>query len=301
MPVEPIPDVQMSADGVAMLPPAVDIEALVQKAVDARLAALSPASPVASVSTRASTAEFFQQRPQRVAMVGLGPSANAFWLENAQFNAPAPYEAVWVVNRAAVSFKHDATFDMHDLRAMVQKYPHERHRLATNEKPIVTLAHYPEFPTSIPYPIAAVLDFIGHDILNSTPAYMIAYALMIGVKEIWLYGMDFHYENLDRAEAGGQGMAYLLGMCHAAGVNYRIPNTSSLLDAYRVRLVETPDGRKLPLRPLYGYAESPAVGDPRIPEGAKVTELNPPQQQMTAHQPRYRLGEAEAGDAGGKG
>lgn len=231
-------------------------------------------------------------------MVGLGPSANAFWLENAQFNEAQPYDAVWVVNRASVSFRHDVCFDMHDLRDLVRKYPNEMRRFATAEKPIITLSAFPEFPMSVTFPIEQVLEHVQCDILNSTPAYMFAYAIAIGVKEMWLYGMDFHYENLDRAEAGGQGAAYWLGYCQAKGINYRIPNTSSLLDAYRVQLV---NGQ--PMRPLYGYSDSTNVRDPRIPEGAKVIELRPDGSgaQMTAHQPRYRLGEAEVGDraAGG--
>jgi hypothetical protein len=243
-------------------------------------------------------ADFLKQRPERVAMVGLGPSANAFWLENSQFNGECPFDAVWAVNRASVSFRHDAAFDMHDLRAMVKKYPHEVRRFALAEKPIITLQHYPEFPMTVAYPIKAVLDFVKHDILNSTPAYMVAYAMMIGVKELLLYGMDFHYENLDRAEAGGQGMAYLLGMAQVCGVDYKIPNTSSLLDAYKVQLV---DGR--PLRPLYGYSESTETRDPRISETAKIQKF-PNAAQMSAHQPPYRLGEAEVGDhaaaAGGR-
>lgn len=240
-------------------------------------------------------ADFFKQRPERVAMVGLGPSANAFWLENAQFNEAAPCDSVWVVNRAALSFRHDVAFDMHDLRLMVKKYPHEYQRFATAEKPIVTLTHYPEFPMTVPFPLRQVMDFVKHDILNSTPAYMVAYALSIKVKEILLYGMDFHYENLERAEAGGQGMAYLLGMAQALGINYKIPNTSSLLDAYRVKLVNDQ-----PMRPLYGYEESVETPDPRIPQDAKVVYLRS-EPTMSAHQPRYRLGEAEVGDraAGG--
>ena len=259
-----------------------------------------PIARVRSTPVLVGPADFLKQRPKRVAMVGLGPSANAFWLENSQFNEPVPYDSVWVVNRAAVSFRHDASFDMHDLREMVVKYPNEQRRFATADRPIITLAHYPEFPQSVAFPIPEVLAYIKHDILNSTPAYMVAYAMMIGVKELYLYGMDFHYENLDRAEAGGQGMAYMLGMCQAVGINYRIPNTSSLLDAYRVHIVDV-GGTQTPMRPLYGYSESETSKDPRIPEGAKVITLFPGNVQMSAHQPRYRLGEAEVGDraAGG--
>jgi hypothetical protein len=239
-------------------------------------------------------ADILKQRPERVAMVGLGPSANAFWLEQAQFNEPAPFDAVWVCNRAACSFRHDCSFDMHDLRKMVTQYPNEQRRLVMAEKPLITLRQYPEYPMTVEYPVLDVMSFIKHDILNSTPAYMVAYALMIGVKELLLYGMDFHYENLDRAEAGGQGFAYLLGMAQAMGVNYRIPSTSSLLDAYKVQLV---DGQ--PMRPLYGYHESIETPDPRIKAGAKVVSLkNLPgmTEQLSADGPRLNHGEAEVGD-----
>ena len=234
--------------------------------------------------------EVVKDKPERVAMVGLGPSANAFWLENSQFNEQFSYDRVWVVNRAAVSFRHDIAFDMHDLRKLCKKYPHELRRFVMAERPIMTLTHYPEFPMSVAFPIQEVLQFCKHDIFNSTPAYMAGLAMLLGVKEVYLYGMDFHYENLDRAESGGQGFAYMLGMFQAMGINYKIPNTSSMLDAYRVRLV---NGQ--PMRPLYGYDDSDETPDPRIPQGATVQEFNAAPQ-MTAHQPRYRLGEAEVGD-----
>jgi hypothetical protein len=243
------------------------------------------------------TMDFFKRRPKRVAMVGLGPSANAFWLEQAQFNKPKDHDEVWVVNRAALAFRHDVSFDMHDLPELVREYPHEWPRFAQAQAPIVTLAHYPEFPTTIPYPITEVLNFIQHDVLNSTPAYMVAYAAMIGVKEIMLYGMDFHYQDLDRAEAGGQGMAYALGLCQGLGIHYRIPSTSSLLDACKVQLIERSDGTQQAARPLYGYADSTTSPDPRIPQGGKVIRLVPPAPQMSANQSRYSLGEDTAARA----
>lgn len=239
--------------------------------------------------------------PSRVAMVGLGPSANAFWLENSVFNAADEYDEVWAVNRAAVSFRHDLAWNMHDLRELVKKYPQEGPRLYRAEKPLVTLEHFPEFPTSVRYPIAEVLTFLkGYDMLNSTPAYMVAYAVMVGVKELLLYGMDFHYENLERSEAGGQGMAYLLGFASALGMNYKIPPSSSLLDAYRISAMQE-HGVLRPIRPLYGYDESPTVKDPRITPESKILRLVPGGLGMTATQPRYRLGEAEQGDAAAGG
>lgn len=240
---------------------------------------------------------FFRLRPKSVAMVGLGPSANNYWLELAGWNQPKPpWESVWVVNRASEAFTHDVAFNMHDLRDLAKKYPNEGKRIAGAKTPVITTTAYKEYPTSVAYPLEQVLAFLKTDLVNSTPAWMVAYAMLIGVKEIYLYGMDFHYTNMDRAESGGQGMAFLLGMCQVLGINYKIPNSSSLLDAYKCRLVQRTkdDTSPMILRPLYGYDADGS--DPRIPKGAIITAGGGPVGMMTAQIPRYRLGEAEEGD-----
>lgn len=240
-------------------------------------------------------ADALKRRPKKVAMVGLGPSANAYWMEVAQWDSLLPWDEVWAINRAATAFQCDLQWNMHDLRELVRTHKMERMRLMDSKVPIVTVTEYPEFPQSVAYPIGEVLEFIKHDILSSTPAYMVAYAMMIGVKEMYLYGMDFHYKNLDRAEEGGQGMAYLLGMAQVLGINYRIPNTSSLLGSYKVHLVRDEQGREQPMRPLYGYATEM---DPRVPRGAKIIPLHPQPNLSVVNTPRdqYGFGEAEAGD-----
>jgi hypothetical protein len=142
---------------------------------------------------------FFSRRPKSVAMVGLGPSANNYWLELAGWDQEKPpWQEVWVVNRASEAFVHDVAFNMHDLRDLAKKFPNEGKRLLRVKTPLITTTAYKEYPTSVAYPLMPVLDFLKTDLVNSTPAWMVAYAMLIGVKEIYLYGMDFHYTNMER-------------------------------------------------------------------------------------------------------
>jgi hypothetical protein len=243
---------------------------------------------------------WFEHRPKAIAMVGLGPSANAYWLECASWNTQVPWDEVWVVNKASKAFMHDVVFNMHDLRVMSanSNAPTERLRLMEADRPIVTVQEYPEFPMSLTFPIKEVVDFVKHDILSSTPAYMLAYAMMIGVKTIYLYGMDFHFTNVPHAEKGGQGMAYLLGMCQVMNIDFKIPNTSSLLAANECVQAE---GVGI-LRPLYGYSwdGKDAPRDFRITNPA-VKIIQPKVvvgdgQMSVDNTPRYRLGEGDIGD-----
>ena len=247
--------------------------------------------------------DVLQRRPQAVAMVGLGPSANAFWLEAARWDAMLPWDEVWVVNRAAMAFKHDLAWNMHDLRDLTRnaKAPAERLRLLESTIPVMTVRAYPEFPMAVEYPLKAVMAYIKHDVLSSTPAHMVAYAMMIGVKTIYLYGMDFHYQNLPQAERGGQGMAFLLGVCTALGIDYKIPNTSSLLAANECVLVtHAGGGPQSILRPIYGYTWDGVNGprDPRVGDGDKVEpgDRQMPVEMSVNNTGHYRLGEAELGD-----
>jgi len=236
-------------------------------------------------------------------MVGLGPSANAFWLESAAWNQNLPWDAVWTVNRASTAFRHDMAWNMHDLRDLARnsKAVAERLRLMEADRPIMTVAAYPEFPMSVRYPIEDVLAFVKHDILSSTPAYMVSYAMMIGVKEIFLYGMDFHFQNVAHAEKGGQGMAYLLGMCQALGIRFNLPHTTSLLASNECMIVTSEGGQPTPLRPLYGYTWDGVNGprDPRLPTNVPVKVEAPaiaPGMMTAKETPPYSLGEAELGD-----
>lgn len=187
-------------------------------------------------------------RPKTVAIVALGSSCKSFIRE--QMNTKAPeHDEVWTVNRGLRSYRHDKIFCMDDFRWIEQKHPQYAEWLKKHDKPIITSTVYPEYANAVPYPFDDVLGTIEDDIFaNSTVSYMVAYAIHIGVERFSIYGADFIYPDGNKAEEGGQAVAFLLGMARELGIGHRIPKDSSLLYANKTEM--TNDG---PKRIRYGY------------------------------------------------
>jgi len=155
---------------------------------------------------------------------------------------------------------------------------------------VLTSRAYPEFPTSVDYPIREVVAVVGDDVFQNTVGYAIGYALWVGVKELWLYGCDFTYADRHNADQGGQAAAYLIGYARGRfGTSIYIPRSSTLLAAHTIE-----HGR----RPLYGYAEQPAsLALPPAPAGARLphqADLGPDGAQATDSLSEATLG-AEKG------
>lgn len=189
-------------------------------------------------------------RPEKVAIVCLGPSMNDF-VREAMTTAKLknPYDEVWTLNRGLAGIKHDKLFALDDLRWLSLKDNAYGSYLQRSEAPIITSTVYPEFPKSVAYPYAEVQAKLGDDIFNvNTVAYMVGYAILTEVKELSIFGADFFYPNGSTAESGGQAVAYLLGMCKFFGVQPRIPPSSCLLYVNTIRQ----KGMAVE-RPPYGY------------------------------------------------
>ena len=91
---------------------------------------------------------------------------------------------------------------------------------------------------------------IGDDVFNqNTVAYMVAFAMLIEVKEVSIFGADFVYPNGNFAEAGGQAVAFLLGLAKFFGMQFKIPQSSTLLYCHNVKNM----GNGVIGRPPYGY------------------------------------------------
>lgn len=191
-------------------------------------------------------------RPRSVCMVALGHSMNDFVREamsNHRFNNP--YDEIWTLNRGVASIKADKIFAMDDLRYLALMPGNGAYgaKLQQCGIPIITSTVYPEFPSSCAYPYAEIKEFIGDDVFNvNTVAYALAYAMYTGVKEIAIYGADFFYPNGNTAEAGGQAVAFLLGLCRFFGIQYKLPQSTTLL--YCNKIVQR--GNVIE-RPPYGY------------------------------------------------
>jgi len=201
-------------------------------------------------------------RPKKVAIVALGLSSKEFVMEavgNMSTALRHPFDEVWTLNRGLKAFPHDKLFCMDDFRWLEQRDTGYAQFLKEHDKPVITSTAYPEYPNAVEYPIDDVGTWLGDDIFCvNTVAYMVAYALSIGVTDLWLYGADFAYPDGNKAESGGQAVTYLLGYGAAKyGLKHYIPSTSTLL--YANKLEQTPGGP--PRRIRYGYHRKAQVKD----------------------------------------
>ena len=160
------------------------------------------------------------------------------------------FDEVWTVNRGFRGFVHDKLFVMDDFKWLEAQAPGYAEWLKKHDKPIITSTQYLDYPGSIEYPLDDVCRFFQEDCwCVNTIAYMVAYAIFTGVKDIWLYGADFIYPSGNTAEAGGMGVAWLLGWHKKNGGRYHIPAGSTML--YSDRVKQLPDGSVR--REHYGY------------------------------------------------
>lgn len=190
--------------------------------------------------------------PYVVAIVCMGPSHRDYVDEClAKSSRWKVADETWCVNAACGVFGHDKAFIMDDLRYF-QKQARTAHHLAgyqdwlsKNKAPIYTSKAYPEFPSSVDFPIHEVVRSLGYAYLTTTVAYAVAYAIYIGVREMRLYGMDFtDKENKAFAESGRACVEFWLGRATLMGIKVVIAKNSSLCDQFT--------GRQ-----LYGYSVQP--------------------------------------------
>jgi len=195
---------------------------------------------------------------ERVALISLGPSKTDYLescLESCYQDVGTEWDEVWTVNAGLRAFNHDRVFIMDDLRVQAQRYPKYAKWLKAHKKPIVTSTAYKEFPTSETYPIEEVLHLVGEDAwFPNTIVYVIAYALLKGVKSLYLYGADFQYASLVHREEGSQAAAYLIGMAKVLGMTTILSPETTLLSPRGIKVI---DGHSY--RPLYGYMKHPTI------------------------------------------
>jgi len=193
-------------------------------------------------------------RPKTVVLLAHGGSLYRYFYDVIATAGVVPWDEIWCINLIARAVRHDKHFMMDDLRYQVAElYPKFAAELKTTDRPIITSQAYPEFPTSVSFPIKQVVNVLRDDWFENTACYAIGYALAIGVKELWLYGCDFYYENVQAREAGGQNAAHLIGLARQFGCTVKIPRESTLLSMHKIE----PDGNGDYVRPLYGYRVQP--------------------------------------------
>lgn len=152
----------------------------------------------------------------RVAILAAGETVNEYAQKKSFM--PVKYDCVWGLNQQS-SWKGvelDKCFIMDDLKLRMPLYVgHEfTEWLKKYDKPIITSRAYPEWPTSVDYPIKEICHYFGLPLgisMYSTPDYMIAMAIYEGATHIDLYGVDLTKKNNAKEMHGAT-----VGWCYAA-------------------------------------------------------------------------------------
>jgi len=186
-----------------------------------------------------------------VAIIGLGPTADDF-LDTAKRagGRRAFCDEVWGINQIGDVFACDRVFHMDDVRIQeIRAAARPDSNIAamlrwlkTYTGPVVTSRAHPDYPCLVEFPLEQLINKLGYTYLNSTAAFAVAYAVLIGVTKISLWGLDFTYPNRNDAEKGRGCVEFWLGQALARGVKVTTSQHTSLLDA----LVPWPEK-------LYGY------------------------------------------------
>jgi len=183
---------------------------------------------------------------KRVAIVGFAESSREF----------APFDdltvEIWGMNalyRPGFLKRADRWFEIHN-RALIETKLETRRPngyldwLRGFPGPVYMQQGWDDIPTSVRYPLKAVVDLVG-PYLTSTVSMMLGLAILEGFDEISLFGVDMAVEDYQDQRAGAE---YLLGFARAKGTTILIPEESPLLNA-----------------PIYGYGNL-------NPEGEHITD-----------------------------
>lgn len=183
--------------------------------------------------------------PERVAILGLGPSVTDFLELSKRLGGRHEIaDEVWAINALGDVFACDRIFHMDDVRVQeIRAEAKPESNIANMLKwirkhpgPIYTSVVREGYPGLVAFPLEEVLN-AKHDgnggapYFNSTAAYAIAYAVHLGVKELWLFGLDYTRANSHEAEKGRACCEFWLGIAAARGIEIRLPGSTPLMDA----------------------------------------------------------------------
>lgn len=177
--------------------------------------------------------------PASVAILGLGPSLSEYLeLTKRLGGARALCDETWAINALGGVFQADRVFHMDDVRVQqirVDANPKSNIApmlawLKQHHGPVYTSFAHKDYPALVEFPLESVINDLGFAYFNSTAAYAVAYAMHIGVKKLFLFGMDFTYPNAHHAEKGRACVEFWIGRAMLLGIDVRIPRNSSLMD-----------------------------------------------------------------------
>lgn len=149
--------------------------------------------------------------------------------------------------------------------------------LQAGKCPIWMWKTYKEFPTSMAYPIHAILKEFPRAYINNSISWQIALAMHLGYKHIALYGIDMALDGVTgESEYAHQrpSVEYYIGIAEGRGITVEIPELSELC---RVGY-------------LYGW-DNPSVGRQKYVERVQQLEMNEAGAVDSYNQQKWQLAE----------
>jgi len=193
-----------------------------------------------AVCERAAIPEPITAPRKHIAILGLGPSLDQYTDQVKRLGGRTAFcDEVWAINALGNTFDCDMVFHMDDVRIQeIRAAARPASNIArmldwikTSRVPVVTSRPHPDYPATCAFPLADVLNHLGHDYFNSTAAYAVAYAIHIGATKISCFGMDYTRENVHQAEKGRACVEFWLGQAHARGIEIGLPTATTLMDS----------------------------------------------------------------------
>jgi len=162
---------------------------------------------------------------EHVIILALGPS----WYKCPETTGEG--EEVWGVNTMYRNRPVDRIFIMHDLRhdlcLMDKGFIVNANKLGV---PVYTAGDYPVFDNNVVYPIEKILNEFKVGFFLNVMCYMIALAILEGVKKISLFGTDMRTDSGQEYKVNEKGaIEFWLGVAIGRGIEISIPEESYLL------------------------------------------------------------------------
>lgn len=199
--------------------------------------------------------------PTTVTLVALGPSQHdriGVCLEP-EFPSEFATDETWTLNRGVYCIPHDLLFVMDHIQGEADRYPAYGATLWRHRHPIITSDNCNGWPPHVlRYPFAEINAWITDRVspchggwFHNSLAYILCYAAFIGVRELHVWGADYHHHRSGRVEDGHPNVAYWAGVLERVGLSVKTTESSTFLGANQRDYI-------------YGYQT-----DPRQEAGAK--------------------------------
>lgn len=177
----------------------------------------------------------------RVAIVGMGPSAYSYVRHcGASGGRHVEFDQVWTVNNYGDILAADLIFHMDDVRVQQLRADAGNVQMAnmlkwmkTSKVPIITSRAHPDYPNMRAFPFEKVVNEVcgGMVYFDTTPSYMVPYAIWKGAKSISCFGLDYDYHPEFNGEKGRACVEYWLGVAYEKGIDVITPHDTWLLNS----------------------------------------------------------------------